>query len=237
MTTPAIQLPVPAPLRIRHPAACAARHDAPRAVGGAVTAVLFVGLLTGLGLWALGMPSAFALGLLAGLLEFIPFAGPIIAAVPAILTPLSATLVHSGLVHLGFNLLIFVWCGMAVERVLGGTGLVVLYLVGAFAAAFAQWAVAPMAGMPMVGASGAISAVIGAFALSFGRARQITRSPTMNRWINAAWLLVAWIVLQLMMQWLAGGQGYLLATPAHVGGFAAGLLLQRPLLLWRYRRA
>ena len=33
------------------------------------------------------------------------------------------------------------------------------------------------------------------------------------------------------------GQGYLLATPAHVGGFAAGLLLQRPLLMWRYRKA
>ena len=41
----------------------------------------------------------------------------------------------------------------------------------------------------------------------------------------------------VMMGWLAGGQGYLLATPAHVGGFAVGLVLQRPLLLWRYRRA
>jgi membrane associated rhomboid family serine protease len=133
--------------------------------------------------------------------------------------------------------LIFVWCGTAVERVLGKTGLIVLYLVGAYAAALAEWGVAPMATMPMVGASGAISAVIGAFALSFGRVRQITRSPAVNRWINAAWLLIAWVVLQVMMGWLAGGQGYLLATPAHVGGFAAGLLLQRPLLLWRYRRA
>jgi hypothetical protein len=40
-----------------------------------------------------------------------------------------------------------------------------------------------------------------------------------------------------MMGFLAGGQGYLLATPAHIGGFIAGLLLQRPLLLWRYRTA
>ena len=40
-------------------------------------------------------------------------------AVPAWLTPLTATLVHSGLVHLGFNLLMFVWCGTQVERVLG----------------------------------------------------------------------------------------------------------------------
>jgi membrane associated rhomboid family serine protease len=158
-------------------------------------------------------------------------------AVPAFLTPLTATLVHSGLIHLGFNLLVFLWCGAAVERVVGNTGLVVLYLVGAYAAAAAQWAIDPAGAVPMVGASGAISAVIGAFALSFGRAKRVTSSLTLNRWINAIWLMVAWVVLQLMMGWLAGGQGYLLATPAHVGGFAAGLLLQRPLLLWRYRHA
>ncbi|HEX5239358.1 MAG TPA: rhomboid family intramembrane serine protease [Sphingomicrobium sp.] len=159
------------------------------------------------------------------------------AAVPAFLTPLSATLVHSGLIHIGFNLLIFIWCGTQVERVLGRTGLIVLYLIGAYAAAAAQWAVAPTSTVPMIGASGAISAVIGAFALSFGRAKRVTNSPALNRWINALWLLVAWIVLQLMMGWLGGQQGFLLATPAHMGGFAAGLLLQRPLLLWRYRKA
>jgi membrane associated rhomboid family serine protease len=158
-------------------------------------------------------------------------------AVPAALTPLTATLVHSGLIHIGFNLLVFLWCGREVERVLGSWALIILYVVGAYAAALAQWAVDPMASVPMVGASGAISAVIGAFALSFGRARQVTRSPALNRWINALWLMVAWVVLQVMMGWLAGGQGFLLATPAHVGGFAAGLLLQRPLLLWRYRKA
>jgi membrane associated rhomboid family serine protease len=158
-------------------------------------------------------------------------------AVPAFLTPLTATLVHSGLVHLGFNLLILAWCGAAVERVIGASGLVILYVVGAYAAAAAQWAVNPHGTVPVIGASGAISAVMGAFALSFGRARPFTNNLRVNRWINVAWLLVAWIVLQMMMGWLAGGQGYLLATPAHVGGFAAGLLLQRPLLLWRYRSA
>ena len=159
------------------------------------------------------------------------------AALPAFLTPLSATLVHSGFIHLGFNMLIFVWCGTNVERVLGWFGVLALYVVGAFAAAFAQWGVDPYSTVPMIGASGAISAVIGAFALSFGRPRRFTSSVAANRWINALWLMVAWVVLQLMMGWLAGGQGYLLATPAHVGGFAAGLLLQRPLLLWRYRKA
>ena len=158
-------------------------------------------------------------------------------AVPAFLTPLTATLVHSGLIHIGFNLLIFLWCGTQVERVLGNLGLIILYLIGAYAAALAQWVVDPAGSVPMVGASGAISAVIGAYALSFGRAKRVSSSPTVNRWVNVVWLLAAWVVLQAMTGWLANGQGYLLATPAHVGGFVAGLLLQRPLLLWRYRKA
>jgi len=182
----------------------------------------------------LDQQAALALGFIPGRLSGAAVPWP---ALPAILTPLTATLVHSGLIHLSFNLLVFLWCGSQVERILGKTGLILLYLVGAYAASLAQWAMNPSGMVPMIGASGAISAVMGAFALSFGRARMITRSPTLNRWLNALWLMAAWIVLQLMMGWLAGGQGYLLATPAHVGGFAAGLLLQRPLLLWRYRKA
>ncbi len=167
---------------------------------------------------------------LSGLLDVSP-------AVPAALTPLSSTLVHGGLLHLAFNLLMLVWCGMAVERVLGRGALVLLYVVGAFAAAGAQWLADPASLVPVIGASGAISAVIGAFALSFGEARRVTRSPRLNRMLNAAWLLAAWVVMQVMVGVLAGGQGVLLATPAHVGGFLVGLLLQRPLLLWRYRTA
>ena len=159
------------------------------------------------------------------------------AAVPAVLTPLSATLVHSGVIHIGFNLLIFVWCGTAVERVLGRGPLFLIYLVGVYAAAAGQWLVDPNNTVPMIGASGAISAVMGAFALSFGRAKQVTRSARVNRWINIVWLLVAWVVLQVLVGWAAGAEGYLLATPAHVGGFLAGLLVQRPLLLWKYRSA
>ena len=58
---------------------------------GQAVAMLVVGLLTGFGLWLLGMPSALTLGLMAGLLEFIPFAGPILAAVPAVLLALAVS--------------------------------------------------------------------------------------------------------------------------------------------------
>ena len=178
--------------------------------------------------------AAFALGFIP-LRVYIPAVA--FPAVPAFLTPLTATLVHANLVHVGFNLLILLWCGSQVERVIGASGLIVLYVVGAYAAAAAQWGVNPHGTVPVIGASGAISAVMGAYALSFGRAKPFTSNLRINRWINVAWLLVAWVVLQIMMGWIGNQQGYLLATPAHVGGFAAGLLLQRPLLLWRYRKA
>ena len=159
------------------------------------------------------------------------------AAVPAWLTPLTATLVHGGMLHVALNLLMLVWCGTQVERILGPGPMLLLYVVGAYTAAIAQWLVAPLSPTPMIGASGAISAVIGAFALSFGQQKRIVKSASLNRSLNALWLLAAWIVLQVMTGLLAGIQGFLLATPAHIGGFIAGLLMQRPLLLWRYRNA
>jgi membrane associated rhomboid family serine protease len=174
-------------------------------------------------------------------LGFIPdrFNGAVVPglAAPAFLTPLTATLVHAGIIHLGMNLLILVWCGSQVERILGGKALIFLYVVSAYTAAMLQLLVTPHSQVPMVGASGAISGVIGAFALSFGQQKQIVKSHALNRALNALWLLAAWIVLQLMTGFLAGTQGVIVATPAHVGGFLSGLLLQRPLLMWRWRKA
>jgi membrane associated rhomboid family serine protease len=167
---------------------------------------------------------------LSGLIDLTP-------AVPAWLTPLTSTLVHGGGLHLALNMLMLVWCGTQVERILGAGPLVFLYAVGAYTAAIAQWLVDPASETPMICASGAISAFIGAFALSFGQQKKIVSSATLNRSLNALWLLAAWVVLQVMTGLLAGTQGFLLATPAHIGGFVAGLLLQRPLLIWRYRNA
>jgi membrane associated rhomboid family serine protease len=158
-------------------------------------------------------------------------------AVPAWLTPWSATLVHGGWIHLFLNLLMLLWAGTQVERALGAANLFFAYLIGAVAAALAQWVAGPSTLMPMVGASGAISAIFGIYALMGARPKQVTGSQRANRAIHVAWLLAAWIVIQWMNGMLSEGQGVMLATPAHIGGFIAGLALQRPLLLWRYRRA
>ena len=157
---------------------------------------------------------------------------------PFVLTPLTATLLHGGMLHLLFNLLIFLICGRAVEGAVGPVGLILLYVVGAYAAAAGQFAIDPQSVVPMVGASGAISAVIGAYAMLFGRNRVRVANARLALWLNVLWLLAAWVVMQVAMGIVfSAGDGILLAVGAHIGGFVVGVALARPLLLWRYRKA
>lgn len=158
-------------------------------------------------------------------------------ALPVWLTPLSATLLHAGLLHIGFNLLMLYFCGREDEVALGRVGVILLYAIGAYAAAAAQYAVGPHSSVPMIGASGAISALVGAYAMLYGQRRPSKLPPELARWLHIAWLAAAWIAVQLMLGLVSRSQGVAIASAAHVGGFLAGLVLARPLLRWRYRKA
>ena len=197
-----------------------------------VVVTLVVSLVTGLG--SLGGGANLVWGFVparaSGLVD-IP------GAFPLLLTPLSATFMHGGFNHLAFNLLMLGLCAVMVERVLGWRAMLIIYVVSAYVAMAAQWLADPAGTAPVIGASGAISGLIGAYALTFGRPRRLSASQPLNRAIHILWLAAAWTVVQMLIGWSAGQQGMYLATPAHVGGFLTGLALQRPLLLWRYRRA
>jgi len=152
-------------------------------------------------------------------------------ALPLWLTPLSATLIHSGLVHLACNMLMLVYCGRFVEFALGGRGLLILYVVGAYVAAAFQFAWSPYSIIPMVGASGAISAVVGCYSLLYGRRREGT-----GLWLHVFQLAAGWVFVQLLVGFATIGSGVSVAIAAHIGGFIAGLLMSRPLLMMRARR-
>lgn len=156
---------------------------------------------------------------------------------PLFLTPLTATLVHAGLMHLLFNLLIHLFCGRSVEVIIGSHQLLILYVIGAYAAAAAHYSVNSSELTPMIGASGAISAVLGAYAMLFGRNRVKIANPTVALWVNALWLAAAWVGLQLIVGLTFETAGSRIAIAAHIGGFLTGLLLAKPLLLLRYRKA
>jgi len=154
--------------------------------------------------------------------------------VPAILTPLTATLIHGGILHIGFNMLMLGFCGKLVEAALGRWGLFILYVAGAYASALGQYLAGPQEMAPMIGASGAVSAVLGAQVLLYGRQTTRARGPFSARTLHMLWLAAAWIGLQILVG-LAWGGG--IAIAAHIGGFLAGLALARPLLMARYRSA
>ena len=161
----------------------------------------------------------------------------VIGALPIWLTPLSATLLHGGAIHIGFNLLMLFYCGREDEVAIGPAGVISLYVLGAYAAAAAQYVAGPHSPVPMIGASGAISALVGAYAMLYGQRRPSRYPPNVARWLHIAWLAVAWIAVQLMLGLVSSTKAMPIATAAHIGGFIAGLVLARPMLAWRYRKA
>jgi membrane associated rhomboid family serine protease len=176
----------------------------------------------------------FVPGLIGAHVVVAPDAPPIL---PIWLTPLSATLIHAGLAHIMLNMFVLIVCGRAVEQALGWRGVAILYVVGAYAAAAGQWAQDPGSNIPMVGASGAISALLAGYALLYGKSRARAIGPIPARAVTVLWLAAAWIGVQLLTGLAGLGGGPLVAIGAHIGGFLAGLALARPLLLWRYRKA
>jgi membrane associated rhomboid family serine protease len=164
---------------------------------------------------------------------------------PPALTVLTSMFVHGGFWHLAGNML-YLWIfGNNVEEAMGHVKFLVFYVFCGVAAVAAQVLPNPASEIPMVGASGAISGVLGAYMLLYPRARVLLGLPLgfliveLGRW-PAIWVLVAWFVMQL----LTGAFSALSSTPggvafgAHVGGFVAGCLLvtvfrRRGVPLWR----
>ncbi|WP_066718124.1 rhomboid family intramembrane serine protease [Sphingomonas pituitosa] len=157
--------------------------------------------------------------------------------VPAWLTPLSSALIHGGLAHLGMNMLMLGFTGREAERAIGAKGIVALYLIGAYAACGAQWLAGPMSTAPMIGASGASSAVVGAYSLLYGRQRAKAIGAIPAQVVHVAWLAAAWVGVNLLMGFAFLQGGVTVAIWAHIGGFLLGLALARPMLLWRWRHA
>ena len=161
---------------------------------------------------------------------------------PAVLTIFTSMFLHGGLLHLGGNML-YLWIfGNNVEDTLGHARFLLLYLASGVAAAAAQTLVNPESGIPMVGASGAVSGVLGAYFILFPYATVLTLVTFGFFWrfihLPAMVVLGLWIVLQFLSGYLSlsvasGAEGGV-AFFAHIGGFFVGMAL---LFVLRPRRA
>jgi rhomboid family protein len=144
-----------------------------------------------------------------------------------ILTIFTSMFMHGGLFHIGGNML-YLWIfGNNVEDTLGHGRYLLFYLLSGVAAALAQTAVGPSSMVPMVGASGAVSGVLGAYLLLFPHAH-VTTLIILGFFfrlvhIPAMVVLGFWIVLQLLNGLGSFGSSGGVAFFAHIGGFLAGM--------------
>jgi len=152
---------------------------------------------------------------------------------PTIPLPFWSTLftsmfLHGGLMHLGGNML-YLWIfGDNLEKTMGGMRFLIFYLVCGLAASLAHILFGPASTIPAVGASGAISGVLGGYLVLFPKntVRVLTRGGIAN--VPAIVVLGFWIVIQMI-----NGIGSMATTTetagvaymAHIGGFVAGLVL------------
>lgn len=153
---------------------------------------------------------------------------------PPILTLFTSMFLHGGILHLVFNML-FLWVyGNNVEDAMHPLGFLAFYLFGGLFSGVIQSLVTSTAMVPMIGASGAIAAVIGGYLILYPRAKILTMIfPPIFFWLPAWFVAGGWAALQFVATWqklfapvsLVGGT----ANMAHVAGFIVGLLLVKPL--------
>jgi rhomboid family protein len=144
-------------------------------------------------------------------------------------TPLTSMFLHGGWFHLIGNMW-FLWVfGNNVEDSMGHFRFLAFYLLCGLAAAAAQTFVNPSSAIPMVGASGAISGVMGAYIVLYPRVRVhmlVFLGIFITRIVVPAYLMLGyWFLLQIVGGGLASEEGGGVAFWAHAGGFIAGALL------------
>lgn len=163
----------------------------------------------------------------------LPYALAVLKHPGSLITPLTSMFMHGGWLHLIFNMWSLHIFGDNIEDALGKARFLIFYVACGLAAAAAQVLVDPGSTIPMVGASGAISGVLGGYLRLFPRARVVTLIPIfifmVVRDLPATMFIALWFLIQLVggveslasLGEAAGGVAFF----AHIGGFLAGLAL------------
>ena len=162
---------------------------------------------------------------------------PELIVVPAWMTMFTSMFMHGGFMHLIGNML-YLWIfGNNIEDSMGHVRFIVFYILCGIAAVLAQALPNPGSEIPMIGASGAISGVLGAYLLLYPHAKVLVAIPfgfylhTMR--IPAGFVLGFWFIMQLISSAGVDSERGGVAFGAHIGGFIAGMLL---IPFFKYKR-
>jgi membrane associated rhomboid family serine protease len=168
------------------------------------------------------------------------------AAVPSAITEgrdlytvLTSMFMHGGLFHILSNMWFLFVFGDNVEDAFGHFGYLIIYLIAGVCGAMLQILMSPHSSVPMVGASGAISGVLGAYLIFYPRARILTLVPIFFfiRFMNipAFIFLGLWFAMQLLSGLATPHGGGGVAFFAHIGGFSFGLVVALIARMFRRR--
>jgi len=171
----------------------------------------------------------YSLGLVPSVLFGHDLLPPELSIVPPAATLITSMFLHGGWMHLIGNML-YLWIfGDNVEESMGHGRYLLFYILCGVAAALAQALPAPDSQIPMVGASGAISGVLGAYVLLYPHARVLVLIPLgfilQTVRLPASVVLLLWFGLQLISNLMTKEGSGGVAFRAHIGGFVAGMLL------------
>ena len=153
-----------------------------------------------------------------------------LVSLPAYGTLISSMFLHGGWMHLIGNML-YLWIfGNNIEDVMGHMKFIVFYMLCGVLAALSHALIDPQSNVPMVGASGAISGILGAYLLLYPHARVLVLIPlgffSRLMYVPAGVVLGLWILMQMLSGGMSlGHEGGGVAFFAHIGGFAAGMVL------------
>jgi len=183
-----------------------------------------------LSLGRFGQTAIYSLGMIPAVLFDFKHLPADLQAIPAWATLFSSMFLHGGWMHLIGNML-YLWIfGNNVEDAMGHGRFILFYLLCGLAAALAQALPDPQSVVPMIGASGAISGVLGAYILLYPHARVLVVIPIglypFTTRLKAGWVLGLWFLLQIVNSLAtASDQTGGVAWGAHIGGFVAGMAL------------
>ena len=149
--------------------------------------------------------------------------------VPAYVTILTSMFMHGGWIHLFFDML-YIWIfADNIEGDLGPRNFIIFYLLSGVGAAMAQVLMDTSSQVPMIGASGAIEGVMGAYLINHSNTRVLVLNPfdffSQLIKIRALYVLGFWLVIQFIISSMMSLQGVRVAYAAHIGGFITGMVL------------
>lgn len=177
---------------------------------------------------------------LAGLIDFKDASGKIIGEVVHQPTPLpvyfnflSSMFMHGDIMHIFGNMLFLFVFGDNLENLLGHVRYAIFYVMCGIAAGLSQIVMDTSSVIPMLGASGAISGVLGGYILLFPQRKVRALIFNFLTTVPAFVALGIWILYQIVLGYLAPSEGGGVAYAAHIGGFIAGFALIKVFALGR----